>query len=87
MPIPVLAIVFRDVLSYTFCSVLASTLCIYLLEVDLAKLQYQYGYSTLWVMAFNGARTSIGIFCIFVQYQYGYSTLPVLAFQQHLYHY
>jgi hypothetical protein len=24
--------------------------------------QYQYGYSTLWVLAFNGARTGIGFF-------------------------
>jgi hypothetical protein len=111
MPLLVLGFVFRDASSSAFCSVLATTLCIYLLVVNLVNVpvrvwvqyitgtdipfnpstgnvrcqywyilvQYQYRHGTLPVLALNGARTGIGIFCTFVQYQYGYGTLPVLA--------
>jgi hypothetical protein len=83
MPLPVLGFVCMDASSSAFCSVLATTLRIYLLEVDLVNVP-----RPVWVQYITGtgiplnASTS-NVPCqywyILIQYQYRHSTLPVLA--------
>jgi hypothetical protein len=47
MPLPVMGIIFRDASSSAFSSVLATTLRIYLLEVDLVNVPVHTSMSTV----------------------------------------
>jgi hypothetical protein len=83
MPLPVLGFVFRDASSSAFCSGLATTLHIYLLEVDLVDVsipvwvQYIMGTG----IPFNASTGNVPCqyWYILVQYQYRHGALPVLA--------
>jgi hypothetical protein len=83
MPLPVLGFVCTYVSSTAFSSVSATTLRIYLLEVDLVNLpvpvwvQYIMGNG----IAFNASTGNLPCqyWYILAQYQYRHGTLPVLA--------
>ncbi len=72
-----------DASSSTFCSVLATTLCIYLLEVDLVNVPVPVWvqYITGTGIPFNASISNVPwqYWYILVQYQYPHGTLPVLA--------
>jgi hypothetical protein len=86
MPVLVLGFVCMDVSSSAFSSVLATTLRIYFLEVNLVNVPVP-----VWVQYITGTgipfNASTGKWCqyqywhicTFVQYQYWHGTLPVLA--------
>ncbi len=83
MPLPILGFIHTDASSSAFCSVLATTLHIYLLEVDLVNIPVP-----VWVQYITGTgipfNASTGtVLCqywyILVQYQYRHGTVPVLA--------
>jgi hypothetical protein len=85
MPLPEMGILFRDASSSAFSSVLATTLPIYLLEVDLVNVPVP-----VWVQYITGTGIQRCLyryrhFCILVQYMYGYGTLPSMGMANYRY--
>jgi hypothetical protein len=83
MPLPILEFVCTNVSSSAFCSVLATTLPVYLLEVNFVNVPVPewVQYITDTGIPFNASTGNVP--CryryILVQYQYQHGTLPVLA--------